>query len=709
MRLHLAASEWITESPSGVRLRFWADPAAGPPPAEIGIERAVLVAKRPSWVRADDDPGWLGAPASWWTASRTIRLTGDPLVAWALGSAVQGVAFVYDGRRALIRASLAGTTVWSRTVEPSETVHIAAPCDRVAIRAVNASLRSARLLDPAAHAGELSWVRVATVLVRLGLSRPWSAVEPRVRGLLTLDEPQWRALAAAVAARYDRLLPAGASFEASEREIILQSAWKVAAACGFGWRDGPGASLAVDDVDRAALLGSAPSVPLAYRIVDPEGRWLASAPVAVPAGALPMLATPRAPSVAARVRLADDGGQVAERLLSWRLGDARADRAAFEQKIGDSAPEPEWEIRARVGALADDVDQQVSTLRWPSPLAPVAMRQRAGDPWGRWSTWSEWTHAVPDLEHHPAAPPLLAAFATQVIDRANLTIRLGTIEPPAADAAIPSAPPWQADRLTLALHGRVQVMRRLAPPEVVDVVIEPLVGTDPELLRFAVIGAFSARSFIGGVLAAGGLRCEIVRTEPRAILVRRCAEAASRWRTPDRGPARLIAPKDRADLWQLIGETDLPVANEFALFDREARGGAVYALRIAFDHGVGPLGAQVVAEGTRAPIQIPPGFSVDFRGFGADRRATVLVAFDSRPAATSMRIGWTWADETTAAKRFDTEPLLALDGDRLFLARISVPDRADALPFLNIWIAGEDEQGIGVASGPAAIGARGGV
>jgi hypothetical protein len=690
MRLHLATSGWIAEAPAGVRLRFFADAAAGAPPDEIQVERTVLPVKRPSWVLDDDPPSWLGAPAGWWSPSQTIRVHGDPPVEWDLGGVVQGASFVYEGTRALVRAMLAGVAVWERVIEPSEAVRIAAPCDHVSIRATRATLRVARLLDPATRAGDLPWRPVATVLVRAGLSSPWTQVAARAGGLLALDDGQWRALAGAVANRYDTAIPFRAPLDAFEGEIALAAAWRIAAACGFGWRDGPGPHADVDDADPAAILLKPSPGPLAYRIVDPRGRWAPSTPVAVPPGVLRELRVPPPPSLAARVRLGEGDSLLARRTIEWRIGDPWADRGAFEQRIGDGAAAPDWEAHARNGARPDETLSQSSTVAWPTPTMPASARQRAGDPWGRWSAWSAWSPpAVPAVDHHPLPPPLLAVFA----EPAALVVRLGSVQ--GVTGAVDVAPParWRPDALTLALHGRLQVLRRSAVAETIPIVLGPPVEAETDAWRYGVDPPIDPVRFAGGTVATRDARCDVMRAEPHAVVVRAAGDGASRRTLPAPGPALLAAPRGREDLWTPAGDLPLPVDEEFKLVGASAAAGAIYALRVRFDGGAGPIGNQVVAAGDLPRAPQPPVFKASFRAFDADRRAVLVIDFATSPDAGPLRIGWTWHDEIDRVPRLDEERLTALDGERRFLARLMTPDRHDVMAALIVWIAAEGEDG----------------
>ena len=721
MRLYLAASGWITDEPRGVRLRFWNDTSIGPPPDEIRVERAVIPNKRPSWVVESDPPSWLGAPADWWSGPHTIALDGDPLAVWELGAAVDGVAFEYDGLRALVVASFGGVRVWSRVVDPGETVHIAAPCDRVTIRAMTAVLRSARLFDPASLAAELAWTPIVTVRLRAGLDQPWSAVERRASSLLALDNSQWRTLAEAIARRFDKLLPAGATVEQAEPEIALNAAWSAATVCGFGFRDGPGAWAEFDEVDGAALLVKKPKAPLAYRIVDPSGRLAPSAPVAVPAGSLRNLAAAPPHLVTATLCLAPEDRHSTEpralfasRRLTWRLGDSLADRAAFDERFGDGPGIPIWETRASNGARPGEPDVMVSMLSCPAVNTPLIVRQRVGDSWGRWTAWSDGVSAIPTPDHHPSPPPLLAVFA----ESGSITMTLGNV-----DGA--PTPPWRLDSLALALHGRIEVLRRRALPETIGIELAVPVQLKEDLWRYNVAPAIDPARFIGGIVNTRGVRCEVVSAFPDAIVVRASIDGASRLRLPAAGAAMLVAARDRDDLWASVGEVAAPGPGEnLVLAGSGAHGREVYALRVVYDGGRGPLGNEVRAFAAVVTPPLPPKFRARFQAFDAHHCAVFIITFTRPPDSIAIRIGWTWSRDTAGhlavapepsfpglaevsaggnkQPRFAREPLVALDAVNFF-ARIDIPDpldpgtRRDVLAAVTLWASHETASGIGKA------------
>ncbi len=353
MRIYLSALGWITDAPAGNRLR-WVYPydtiingAFAGPPEVLVVERAPLNKDR-LW-QLERVALHLSSltPFDWWEARGDVTLGFFP-DSFPLGG-VQGVRFTYRGPAARILAIDADRPLlpaFDQVVSDGEPVIIeGSNLEELRVLAFGGSgLEDLRVLDLFADHPELDWRPLAEICVADSLTADWTAVEPRRDGPGTMDDPRWtelRAVAQGAMAQAPASVLPGESNAWRAVETVLGVRWEHALLFGSAWFDGPRSAVSsLDRMDTAAVLQTLPSTPMAYRVVEREGRLgtARSNVVIVLDSVASALASLAAPTYAdAEVRLDAASRLRASATLAWATADPNAIGVRIREEVSASA------------------------------------------------------------------------------------------------------------------------------------------------------------------------------------------------------------------------------------------------------------------------------------------------------------------------------------------------------------------------------------
>ena len=527
MRMYLSALGWITDAPAGNRLR-WVYPydtiingAFVGLPERLVIERAPLNKDR-LW-QLERVALHLSSltPFDWWDARGDIALGFFP-DSFPLGG-VQGVRFTYRGPTARILAVDADRPLmhaFDQVVSDGDPVIIEGSyLDELRVLAFGgAGLEDLRLLDLFADHPELDWRPIAEIRVADAATADWTAAEPRRDGPGTMDDPRWielRDLLQGAMAQQPAAVPPGESNAWRAVETVLGVRWEHALLVGSAWFDGPRSGISsLDRMDASALLQTLPSTPMAYRVVEPEGRLgtARSNLVIVPDSVASALATLAAPTYAdAEVRLDAASHLRASARLAWATADPNAIGVRIREEVSAStstgAPPAASEFfhrtrRAGDPPLGGQVHRELE-VSWHDVTLRASVQ--AIDAWDREGPPSPMGPATPlQLRHTPLAPPLSWARRDSGVVTLHRAVPTAGSPEPTED--------WAADVIVERAAGRVVVLKRLMPPAVTDVVVAdpwPVPGTSHYSTYVVSPGWFDASAYVGGSLVVGSVRVDI--------------------------------------------------------------------------------------------------------------------------------------------------------------------------------------------------------
>jgi hypothetical protein len=595
--IYLSAFGWITQDPAGHRLR-WRYPAdVHTDGAYLGFPQTVVVERAPvnadfvfQVERLDPPPAWSITPVGWWESLGDMRIA--PAGERISLNLVQTVRFIYHGTSARIIAIDVDATVppFDRVVHDGEPVVITGASltglNVLALGDVN-FLEDVRVLDLFADRG-LNWEPVVKIGVAATVDAPWADVEAR-HSSPRMTPDRWdelRSLAqAALESSPEAPRPDGLSaWEAFH--LVLGMRWEHAVLFASGWYDDDaGGTRPQSPLDEliSPLSGLPTTDPVeAYRIVDTSGRVDASNIATALNRVAPDLQPPAPPSYEEPAVMVwppqDPGGEAVEQRyvatygVRWSSGDPSAIGVQLTEEVSGSssaggAPQSfVYETRSpdRAGAVSGRVDRRIDV-----PFVDVTLiaSARCMDAWDRMSSPSP--TGPPSglvLGHEPVPPPL--AFASRDGDRVTLHQLIAGVDERGQSEPGPQHA-WVPDRLVREASGRVVVLRqegRLVEPATMDVTVQhPLaVGTDGEhTVRMTDPPGLDATSFVGGWLAAGGVRVRIdwaSQPGPGGTELRYRAPLDA-WRSPvtfGPGPGVLFQDPGASSLWQEVAGASFP-------------------------------------------------------------------------------------------------------------------------------------------------------
>ena len=532
MRIYLSALGWVTDAPAGNRLR-WVYPydsiidgAFAGQPEVLVVERAPLSKDR-LW-QLEQFPLHLSSltPFGWWEARGDVALSSLPDT-FPLGG-VQGVRFTYRGPTArvlAIDADRSSMYAFDQVVSDGEAV-IVEGSNLVGLRVLafgGAGLEDLRTLDLFADHPELDWRAIAEIRVADSANAAWADVEPRRDGPGTMDDPRWTefvGLAQGASAQAPGAVPAGQSNAWRALETLLGIRWEHALLFGSGWFDGPRSLVSqLDRMDPAAVLQTLPMTPMAYRIVEPEGRLgstTSNIVIVLDSVASPLATLPSPSYDDAEVRLDAASHLQASATLRWATSDPNAIGVRIDEEVSASASTSAPSVtntfihRSRRdgdpplgGQLRRELEMSWHDVTLRARVSPVDAWDREGPP----SPWSPATSL--QLRHTPLAPPLRMAGRDGGVVTLSRAIPKVGLPGPQED--------WAPGVIVQRAAGRVTVLKRLTTPAVADVVFDDpwqVPGSTEYLVHVVGPVSFDASAYVGGSMVVGSVRAEILSAAP---------------------------------------------------------------------------------------------------------------------------------------------------------------------------------------------------
>jgi hypothetical protein len=635
--LTAAALGWVTDAPSGNRLRwtFAGHPAAAPPAAPgnandlrvafarerpggtalaaVTIERAAL-APKPAWQPRPDLPWDLAAiPPDWWEPHGDVVLNADvPFAQFVLPAVAQAVSFRLAGgpARCVLRASN-GEVVLDRHVAADErVVGRGADIASITLNARTRTLRDLETLDLSRHRA-LDFRPLAHLDIARGLDAPLHIAQTRLVGGTTIPpgDDWWEKL---------RFWCRGFDAPGEVSDPAMPNAWLRAGAArgsrfslavltGAGFVDGPG--VLRSSVEGDALLGEPLTEPqwVAYRIVSkpPAGGPPQTSNIVVcPPVAAPRLAPPWrvfAKPPASRYVSQRDVYEVTTS-LNWQVADEASAMVAIDESVVDRATGVDQLRQSFECRHADRASGRAALPRHLDLIhRDVLLRWqlRAVDSWDRTSDPTPWTMDYrPTLAHRPTGPAFDSATHNGVIA-----------------ALRPSKPLWQPDRCVREARGRLNIYRQRAP-RTAEVTIEAPTLVAEGTYQVGVVDPIRLASFASGTLAANGTWF-VVGADAGALTLLAPADGTGTIRLPAAGRATLHQSATDLDLYVLVAT--LP-ADALAALRRDRDGnpclmihdpvpldGAPLAYRAAIDIDglVGVPGPAVIAFAPTTAVTTP--------------------------------------------------------------------------------------------------------
>jgi hypothetical protein len=646
--LSLAAVGWVSEHPTGNRLR-WSWPEAAVDAGKHILPAKILVERAPLDVRYDPRAISLfgpaaTVPASMWKQLGDVTLFGFTPVSQLLGGSVQAVRFLYKGFPALVQAFDGERCVATRSVLDGQMIVLHAPAmDLLTITAPFCELRMLATLDLYA-APPLSFKVIAEIGVAATGTASFGDARTRYPSASTLDTARWQELQALWQAAWDEAPGAtgseGAPNAWQELQIVLGTRWEHAVLCGLGFVDGP-------DNDQSALdhwtqLLATPHAS-AYRVRDASGTLDPSNIVCVPGGLAPDLKAVPAPSVEnGAVRLGKSGTIHASWDLAWASPDPEIVGVEVEETlvVGGTSSTERYDARGRrssdpPGAGFVHREEQVH-----SHIVSVAARLRAQDGFDRVGPWGATAPltALP-IDHYPQPPPLRSATND------------------GATALLHQAPPadWEPDALVAAAGGTIRIYRRIGARARFSAPVLQVIPTS-DVLAIKLDGAAppNTAAFVGARITIGPLKGTVSSLSWPVAIVAVPHGNGPIAAVPAGAVAELLqSATDPALFVQVHEEAAEGIAATIAFADPLPPPGAAelieYRGRVAFAGLTGPLGAPVQAFRLPGTPQVPPPFTVTTLGVDFYHRTLVQLEL-TNPSGDLFEV-W-WADGTVPIADF---------------------------------------------------------
>jgi hypothetical protein len=673
--LSLAAVGWVSEHPTGNRLRWsWPEDAVDGGrhilPAKILVERAPLDVRY--------DPRAIGlfgpaatVPGSMWKQLGDVTLFGFTPVSQSLGGPVQAVRFVYKGTPAIVQVFDGERCIATKAVLDGQSIVLhAAAMDLLTITAPLCELQMLATLDLYAPP-QLPFTVIAELDVAATGTASYGDASTRYPAVPTLDGTRWEELQTLWQAAWDEI-PGAAGSEGApnawqELQIVLGTRWEHAVMCGLGFVDGP-------DNGQPALDHWADLLPtphgVAYRVRDAAGKLDPSNIVCVPNGLAPDLQVVPAPSIEqGAVRLGSSGAIRASWDLAWTSPDPEIVGVQVEETmvVGGTTTKELYDGRGRrvidpPGTGFVHREEQVA-----SHSVSVAARVRPEDGFDRVGAWGLETPLTPlPIHHHPQPPPLRSATndgATALLDQS----------PPAG---------WAPDDLVAAAGGTVRVQRRIADrARFTAPVTQAIPASDVLAVKLAGPAPVDTAPFVGGQITIGALKGTVSSLAWPAAIVAVPHGDGPVAAVPAGAVAELVQSPTHPALFMQVHEqpaAGLPATIVFAdpLPPPVAAELIEYRAQVAFAGLMGPLGAPVQAFRLPATPQVPPPFTVTTLGVDFYHRALIQLELTA-PSDDLLEV-W-WADGAVPAAEFGHRAVPGdagvrpAEGGRILFDTLSLP------------------------------------
>ena len=676
MRLSLAALGWVSDAPSGNRLRWSVEAGAlAGDDAYAGLPESVVLERAPvdedlPW-RPEQGGGAAGplAPFSWWDNHGDIAMAGFLPGFFEMPAPVQAVRFVYRGAPARLRVlhMASGAIVAERLVSDGDPVNIdGSSLDRIEVTAFGAVLEDLATLDLHSDRG-LAWETIAKISVAPTADVGLDDAATRLELPTTLSHEHWQELTdlardAAASRPSDAEPGEPTAWEAFEMMIALR--WEHAVLYGLGFVDGPHGGLSkLDRINKKRLLPGPPSHAVAYRVLDADERFAVSNVIVCPPWTVAPLAPPAQPVYErAETRLTTDPetDQLVFRstyLVRWRQTDANALGVAVEEETsaspvsGAPATHETYECRTRFaedppfeGALARDRIVAFHDVSF-------RCQARATDGWDRESAPSLLTGwCVPRFEHAPAAP----CFAAARYDAGVVSLTLQTGSPGVED--------WVPDPVIAAdPTARVAIYRRKSGASGKPTRAMATAGTPGPVHSTActvsVSGGAPLGRFENGSIVAPAFKARILGISGSEITYGQ-EDGAMDQLAP--GAVTLLQDPMHLDLWTKVAEFDPgAIGTEVSFPDPlpAPAGGAdtlSYHARISFLGGrIGPNGNTVQAVRVLPTPAVPPPFDVEPLGLDFYNRTMLRIRFTT-PVSDGLYTVW-WAHGALTDAAFESK------------------------------------------------------
>lgn len=673
----LAAIGWVGDDPVGNRLR-WSWPSDATAGAEHILPNTMLVERAPLHAgpdeRAIEQYGPAGAvPPFMWNNLGDVSLFGALSVSHSLGSPVQAVRFVYNGKPARVHAFSGVNDVATQQVFDGQWVVLhAAAIDLLVVTAASCELRMLETCDLYAPPLPLSFEVIAEIDARATATAQFADAATRYPAAPTLNAGEWAGLqelwSAAWAEAPGAAGPQGAPNAWQALQIVLGVRWEHSVFCGLAFVDGP--NDAPPALDAWGDLLAAPTS-VAYRVRDADGLLDPSNIVYVLGGLAPDLAVVPPPAIEdGAVRLGGSGAIQASWDIAWKSSDPGIVGVELRESIDitGASTTSVYDARGRhhtdpPGAGFTHREEQVG-----SHHVAVAAGARAQDGFDRVGPWGPTSPLTPlRIDHHPQPPGLRSATndgSTAILNQA----------PPAN---------WAPDALVAAAGGTVRIYRRIAEPRRLSAkVLEAI----PDKARIAVKLDGPAppdpAAFSAGAVTIGALKGTVSWIAWPVVMVEVPHAPGQAVATVTKGTtAHLAQSLTHPALFVQAQEqpaAGLPAAITFPdpLAAPVTAQLIEYRAQVAFAGQAGPIGPAVQALRLPAIPNVPPPFTVTTLGVDFYHRTVVQLEL-TNPTEDPLEVWWADGNVATAAFSHAAVPgdagVRRAEGGRIVFDTLSLP------------------------------------
>jgi hypothetical protein len=640
-RLSLAGVGWVTDHPTGNRLRWsWPENAADAGrhiwPDTILVERAPMdVRFDPRAVRQFGPAAT--APAPMWKPLGDVALAGFMPTSQPLGGEVQAVRFLYKGAPALVQGFSGDRCVITETALDGQWIVLhAAAIDLLTLTAPFCELRMLATLDLYAPP-PFKFEVIAEIDLAATATASFEDAASRYPSVPTLDDMKWAEFQAlwkaARAEAHGAAGSEGAPNAWQELQIVLGARWEYAVVAGLGFVDGPDLGRPVIDGWRDVL--QLPT-PVAYRVRDAAARLDPSNVVVIPGGPAPDLAVLPAPTIEqGAVRLGGSGALNASWDVGWKSPDPTIVGVQVQETtiVGGAAATGLYDGRGRRPSDPPGAGFVHREERVKSYEVAIAASVRAQDGFDRIGPPSPTSPLTPlPIEHHPQPPPLRSATN----DGTTTTLN-------------ESAPTWTPDALVASAAGTVRFHRRVADRTRFSAAVLQIVPTGADLaLKLDGPAPGNPSAFLGGQITIGALKGTLSSLSWPVAIVSLAGSSGPVVAVPVGSIADLAQSPTHPALFIQVHEqaaVGLPAAIAFPDPLPPATTAQIveYRAQVAFAGLTGPLGPAVQAIRLPATPNVPPPFTVTV--LGVDFYHRTLVQLDlTNPSSDLLEVWWTDGD-----------------------------------------------------------------
>jgi len=679
MKIYLAGLGWITDTPTGNRLR-WSYPLEALDgsggflglPETIIVERAWLdedIPHQPEKVTTSTGTtiSLPTAPYSWWKSHGDVVPSGFLPQKLTLSKPVQAARFTYRGPRGRLRVfdSATNTLVAERRVANGDLVVITAPdLDKFELLTMFGRFENLMTLDLFDDHG-LKFEEIAVIRVFQTLDADFRTVTPRTTIPPTLDEGEWKELVEA--AKNGQTSHPGDIIEGEPTPweafgMVTGLRWEHALLFGHAFFDGPRAQWPeIDDLNRKMILEKMPPTAAVYRVREEKKRVGASNLVVCPPWPAAELHPPIQPTYEqpeVRLTTDPDTGRIffeATYGMRWQQTAPDALGVIIEEKTSDSPTAgngPEVDAMESRTRRPDEIPGHGSLARCrevPFHDVKISYRVCAVDGWDRRSSFGAPTPwAGLKLIHEP--PPPALSVARHDAGTTRLTRQVGD----------PTVPDWRPDWVIRDdPSARVRVYRQKSgsagQPRLEAVTVSHPVWVEGNRYRTTVSGAGSLTDFMGGMLVAPPFKAEVTEVSANNLHFEIGDGSSSLFSA---GIAELHQAPTHPNLWVHVADFDpnnLPAELTFAdpvpgpdgISDTMG-----YHLRVFCMGRLGPAGNTVRAVRIPATPIVPPPFTVETLGVDFYNRTLVKLCF-TNPVGSGHYTIW-WADGALSPSQFES-------------------------------------------------------